>query len=102
MNHQKKEEGGDGEWGKEGVGFRPLVLGEVEEGEGGEGGEWGEEGLGDGRGGRKMMTMMHSDIAEGNLESAGVAKGLGGVVGWSVRWVGVDMREVRKMAMTTM
>lgn len=36
----------------------------------------------------------HSDVAAGNVESAAVAKGLGGTEGWSVRWVGVDLRAV--------
>lgn len=33
----------------------------------------------------------HSDVAEGNVESAGVARGLGGKEGWRVRWVSVDL-----------
>ena len=38
----------------------------------------------------------HSDVAAGNVESAGVAKGLGGTEGWRVRWVGVDLRAVAR------
>ncbi len=33
----------------------------------------------------------HSDVAEDNFESAGVAKALGGREGWRVRWVSVDL-----------
>ena len=36
----------------------------------------------------------HSDVAAGNEESAGVARGVGGKEGWVVRWVGVDLRAV--------
>ena len=38
----------------------------------------------------------HSDVAEDNKESAGVARALGGKLGWKVRWVGVDMRRVKQ------
>lgn len=82
-----REEGGE-------MGFRPLplplplptaVVRDGAEDEAAAGGEVsdGEEGL------------VHSDVAEGNVESAGVAKGLGGQVGWRVRWVGVDLGMVR-------
>ena len=37
----------------------------------------------------------HSDVAIENKESAGVARGLGGVEGWVVRWVHVDLGRVR-------
>lgn len=38
--------------------------------------------------------MVHSDVAVGNVESAGVARGLGGREGWRVRWVSVDLGRV--------
>ena len=65
------------------MGFGPVVAavdgaGKEEEEDGGGGGEgW-----------------AHSDVAVGNVGSAGVARGLGGVEGWRVRWVGVDLRAV--------
>lgn len=37
-----------------------------------------------------------SDVAVENLESAGVARGLGGIPGWEVRWVSVDLGRVRE------
>ena len=37
---------------------------------------------------------VHSDVAVENVESAGVARGLGGVEGWRVRWVSVDLAAV--------
>ncbi len=58
-----------------GVGFRAVEGAEEKDGGGGEG--W-----------------AHSDIAETNVESAGVARGLGGQEGWAVRWVGVDLGAV--------
>ncbi|KAG8527051.1 uncharacterized protein KY384_008480 [Bacidia gigantensis] len=36
----------------------------------------------------------HSDIAEGNIESAGVAKAVGGSEGWRIHWVAVDLGRV--------
>ena len=36
----------------------------------------------------------HADVAFGNLESAGVVRGLGGKEGWEVRWVSVDLERV--------
>lgn len=36
----------------------------------------------------------HADVAFGNLESAGVVRGLGGKEGWRVRWVSVDLERV--------
>ncbi|KAM0799263.1 hypothetical protein BDR22DRAFT_890474 [Usnea florida] len=69
----------------------------------------GEDGDGDrdgGDGGRKVVDAAprgpygagegwaHSDVAEGNVESAGVARGIGGREGWRVRWVGVDLGAV--------
>lgn len=36
----------------------------------------------------------HSDVAEGNVGSVGVARGVGGKEGWRVRWVGVDLGAV--------
>ena len=44
-----------------------------------------------GRGGKGWA---HSDVAEGNVGSEGVARGLGGKEGWRVRWVGVDLGAV--------
>lgn len=41
-----------------------------------------------------VVGMAHSDVAVGNVESAGVAKGLGGREGWRVRWVSVDLGRV--------
>ncbi|KAL9077662.1 MAG: hypothetical protein Q9161_000034 [Pseudevernia consocians] len=38
----------------------------------------------------------HSDVAEENVESAGVARGLGGKEGWRVRWVSVNLAAVRE------
>lgn len=35
-----------------------------------------------------------SDVAEDNVGSAGVARGLGGKEGWRVRWVGVNLAAV--------
>ena len=63
-------------FGEEGMGFRilPGVTREAEEG---------------------LRGLVHSDVAEGNVESAGVARGLGGRVGWRVRWVGVHLGRVR-------
>ena len=64
--------------------------------EGGGMGFRGLEGTGDGEegGGRGMGEWegwVHSDVAETNKESAGVARALGGRSGWGVRWVGVDL-----------
>lgn len=36
----------------------------------------------------------HSDVAEENLGSAGVARAMGGEEGWRVRWVSVDLAAV--------
>lgn len=40
--------------------------------------------------------LAHSDVAEDNFESEGVAKALGGRKGWRVRWVGVDLGRVKQ------
>lgn len=40
---------------------------------------------------------MSGDAAEENEGSRGVMKSVGGKDGWRVRWVGVDMEEVRKV-----
>ena len=37
----------------------------------------------------------HSDTAEDNVQSQGVAKALGGRVGWRIYWVGVDLSKVQ-------
>ena len=51
--------------------------------DGGTGGETTEYGAGEG--------WAHSDVAEENVGSAGVARGLGGRVGWRVRWVRMEL-----------
>ena len=53
------------------------------------------DGAGDGVGGYgRGEGWAHSDVAEENLGSAGVARAMGGKEGWRVRWVSVDLAAV--------
>ena len=63
----------------------------------------GEEEMGEGRDGmgdwEKIRACgaqgwVSSDIAEDNEQSRGVARSVGGIEVWDVRWVGVDLRAV--------
>ena len=88
------------------VGFRRVVVRAAVEGKRSEGEAEGyvaggeRSGNGEGvesawKGDEEEEGWAHSDVAESNVESAGVARGLGGKVGWRVRWVGVDLGLVR-------
>lgn len=52
---------------------------------------------GEGVGVNPELGWASSDVALENLESAGVARGLGGREGWRVRWVSVDLSRVERM-----
>ena len=70
------------------VGFRDVVDGGGGGGGDGNGNGDGEEGKGKHNGDEGWAC---SDVAVDNVESAGVARGLGGREGWRVRWVSVDL-----------
>lgn len=83
-----------------GVGFRAVVEADGMEragrgvvGDDDDDGD-GDEVVGAGYGYGAGEGWAHSDVAEGNVESAGVARGIGGREGWRVRWVGVDLGAV--------
>lgn len=52
---------------------------------------------GKGEGVESELGWASSDVALENVESAGVARGLGGREGWRVRWVSVDLSRVERM-----
>ncbi len=82
------------------MGFRAVINDEEDEDEdegdrirrdGGGGGGAAAVALVGGYHGGGAEWWAHSDVAEDNVESAGVAKALGGQEGWRVRWVSVDL-----------
>ena len=84
-----------------GMGFRDVdsvaVDGGDDDNDGNDGGNKdndNNEGARKGEYGRGGKGWAHSDVAEGNVGSEGVARGLGGREGWRVRWVGVDLGAV--------
>ncbi|KAL6715931.1 hypothetical protein ACLMJK_006892 [Lecanora helva] len=66
------------------MGFRPVGVPSASD----------KDGAVDGQERDPSLGLAHSDVAVDNLESAGVARGLGGREGWGVRWVSVDLRRV--------
>ena len=61
----------------------------------GEKGEGGEDGKGWFEGVEQKDAWVASDVGVGNRGSERVAEGLGGRMGWRVRWLGVDLGKVR-------
>ena len=75
------------------MGFRPVEGIGAAQGQGNDGAQDPNDEDSDGIGGEYGTGegWAHSDVAEANIESAGVARGLGGREGWRVRWVSVDL-----------